>query len=34
MVDSHVYIDLLRASRDPIEIVGEWSGTRNLAICE
>lgn len=33
IVDSNVYIDLLRASRDPIEIVGEWSGTRNLAIC-
>lgn len=33
MVDSNVYIDLLRASRDPIKVIGEWSGSRNLATC-
>lgn len=33
MVDSNVYIDLLRASRDPIKVIGGWSGSRNLATC-
>jgi len=33
MVDSNVYIDLLKVRKDPTRILGSWAGERNLAIC-
>lgn len=33
MVDSNVYIDLLKVRRDPTRIMGQWAGDRNLATC-
>ncbi|MCB1129810.1 MAG: PIN domain-containing protein [Verrucomicrobiae bacterium] len=33
MVDSNVYIDLLRARRDAVNILYQWAGERNLAVC-
>lgn len=33
MVDSNVYIDLLKVRTDPSRILGHWAGERNLAVC-
>lgn len=33
MVDSNVYIDLLKTRQDPTGVLGDWAGDRNLAIC-
>ena len=33
MVDSNVYINLLKRRQDPTGILGEWAGDRNLATC-
>ena len=33
MVDSNVYINLLKVRRDPTRIMGNWAGDRNLATC-
>jgi len=33
LVDSSVFIDLLRASRDPAWVMRNWVGKRNLATC-
>lgn len=33
MVDSNVYINLLKARNDPTRILGGWAGDRNLAVC-
>lgn len=33
MVDSNVYIGLLKARRDPTGMLGAWAGDRNLATC-
>lgn len=33
MVDSNVYIKLLRARRDPAGVLGNWAGDRDLAVC-
>lgn len=33
MVDSNVYIDLLRARRDAVNVLYQWAGDRNLAVC-
>ncbi len=33
LVDSNVYLDLLRAGRDPARVLGDWAGARDLAIC-
>jgi len=33
MVDANVYIDLLRAKRDAVDILYRWAGDRNLAVC-
>jgi predicted nucleic acid-binding protein len=33
LVDSNVYIDLMRAGKDPLRTLGEWAGTTDLVIC-
>ena len=33
LVDSNVYIDLIKRRRDPIRILGEWMGTSDLVTC-
>ncbi len=33
MVDTNVYIDLLRSNRDAVDILYRWAGDRNLAVC-
>jgi predicted nucleic acid-binding protein len=33
LVDSNVYIDLLRHRRDPAAILHAWAGRRDLAVC-
>lgn len=33
MVDSNVYIDLLRLNRDPLPLLEDWAGIENLVIC-
>ena len=33
MVDSNVYIDLLRSKQDAIHVLYRWAGDRNLAVC-
>lgn len=33
MVDSHVYIDLLRSRRDAVNVLYQWAGERNLVVC-
>ncbi len=33
LVDSNVFIKLLRHRIDPIDTLGKWAGNRNLAIC-
>ncbi len=33
IVDSNVYIGLLKVRRDPSRILGGWAGERNLAVC-
>jgi predicted nucleic acid-binding protein len=33
MVDSNVYIDLLRAKQDAVNVIYRWADGRNLAIC-
>ncbi len=33
MVDSNVYIDLLRLNRDPLPLLENWAGLENLVTC-
>lgn len=33
MVDSNVYIDILRSKRDAVDLLYRWAGDRNLAVC-
>lgn len=33
LVDSNVFIDLLKFGRDPSQVMGEWAGGSNLAMC-
>ncbi len=33
LVDSNVYIDLLRHRKDPAKVLGTWAGSGNLVIC-
>jgi predicted nucleic acid-binding protein len=33
MVDSNVFIDLLRLGRDPASLLIDWAASRNLATC-
>lgn len=33
MVDTNVYIDLLRSKQDAVNILYRWAGDRNLAVC-
>lgn len=33
LVDSNVFIDLLKFGRDPSQVMGEWAGGSNLATC-
>ena len=33
LVDSNVFIDLLRAGRDPTQVMRNWAGKRFLATC-
>jgi len=33
LVDSNVYIDLLKRRLDPATIIGNWAGNRELVIC-
>jgi hypothetical protein len=33
LVDSNVFIDLMRFRGDPAPLLYEWAGSRNLAIC-
>jgi len=33
LVDSNVYIGLLRRSMDPVKVLGEWIGEGDLATC-
>ena len=33
LVDSNVYIDLLKHRKDPASIIGEWAGQRDLVTC-
>jgi len=33
MVDANVYIDLLRAKQDAVDVLYRWAGERNLAVC-
>jgi predicted nucleic acid-binding protein len=33
LVDSNVYIDLMKRSLDPIRVLGEWAGTSDLVTC-
>lgn len=33
MVDSNVYISLLKSRSDPSRVLGGWAGDRNLAVC-
>lgn len=33
LVDSNVYIDLMRRGMDPPRVLGEWAGTSDLVIC-
>ncbi|MBU3665201.1 MAG: PIN domain-containing protein [Chthoniobacterales bacterium] len=33
LVDSNVYIGLLRRGLDPVEVLGDWAGPADLATC-
>ena len=33
MVDTNVYIDLLRSKQDVVSVLYRWAGDRNLAVC-
>ena len=33
MVDTNVYIDLLRSKQDAVNVLYRWAGERNLAVC-
>ncbi|MEP2777319.1 MAG: PIN domain-containing protein [Luteolibacter sp.] len=33
LVDSNVFIDLLKARKDPAAVIGNWAGTRDLVTC-
>lgn len=33
LVDSHVYIDLMKSGRDPVSTLGEWVGSSELVTC-
>jgi predicted nucleic acid-binding protein len=33
MVDTNVYIDLLRSKQDAVNVLYRWAGDRNLAVC-
>lgn len=33
LVDSNVYIDLMKRRRDPIRVLGEWAGSAQLVTC-
>lgn len=33
LVDSNVYIDLMKRGRDPVSTLGEWVGTSELVTC-
>lgn len=33
LVDSHVYIDLLKNRLDPAAVLADWAGNRHLVIC-
>lgn len=33
LVDSNVYIDLLNARKDAVEVLYRWAGLRNLVVC-
>jgi predicted nucleic acid-binding protein len=33
MVDSNVYIDLLRTKQDAVNVIYRWADGRNLAVC-
>ena len=33
MVDTNVYIDLLRSKQDAVDILYRWAGDRDLAVC-
>ena len=33
LVDSNVYIDLMKRRRDPIRVIGEWAGSTQLVTC-
>jgi predicted nucleic acid-binding protein len=33
MVDTNVYIDLMRSRRDVVDVLYRWAGDRNLVVC-